>query len=47
VLAKRPKRKSPNALETAAAGITPGTVRLSMGLENLQDLLDDLRRARA
>jgi O-acetylhomoserine (thiol)-lyase len=29
----------------AAAGITPGTVRLSIGLEHPQDLLDDLSRA--
>jgi len=29
----------------AAAGITPGTVRLSIGLEHADDLLDDLGRA--
>jgi len=29
----------------AAAGITPGTVRLSIGLEHPDDLLDDLARA--
>ena len=29
----------------AAAGITPGTVRLSIGLEHIDDLLDDLGRA--
>ena len=29
----------------AAAGITPGTVRLSIGLEHPDDLLDDLGRA--
>ncbi len=28
-----------------AAGITPGLVRLSVGLENMDDLLDDLRQA--
>jgi len=28
-----------------AAGITPGTVRLSIGLEHVGDLLDDLGRA--
>jgi O-acetylhomoserine (thiol)-lyase len=27
------------------AGITPGTVRLSIGLEDAQDLIDDLDRA--
>ncbi len=29
----------------AAAGITPGTLRLSIGLEDADDLLDDLKRA--
>jgi O-acetylhomoserine (thiol)-lyase len=29
----------------AAAGITPGTIRLSIGLEDADDLLDDLGRA--
>ena len=29
----------------AAAGITPGTVRLSIGLEHAGDLVDDLGRA--
>jgi O-acetylhomoserine (thiol)-lyase len=29
------------------AGITAGTVRLSIGLEDCQDLLDDLDRALA
>ena len=29
----------------AAAGIGPGTIRLSIGLENVEDLLDDLSRA--
>ena len=29
----------------AAAGITPGTVRLSIGLEDADDLIDDLKRA--
>lgn len=29
----------------AQAGITPGTIRLSIGLENADDLLDDLGRA--
>ena len=28
-----------------AAGITPGTIRLSIGLEDADDLIDDLRRA--
>ena len=29
----------------AAAGITPGTIRLSIGLEDADDLIDVLRRA--
>ncbi|HQW39131.1 MAG TPA: PLP-dependent transferase [Usitatibacteraceae bacterium] len=29
----------------ASAGITPGTVRLSIGLEHPDDLLEDLSRA--
>jgi O-acetylhomoserine (thiol)-lyase len=29
----------------AAAGITPGTIRLSIGLEDPEDLIDDLKRA--
>jgi O-acetylhomoserine (thiol)-lyase len=29
----------------AAAGITPGTVRLSIGLEHPDDLVEDLSRA--
>jgi O-acetylhomoserine (thiol)-lyase len=29
----------------ALAGITPGTIRLSIGLEDADDLIDDLRRA--
>ena len=29
----------------AAAGITPGTIRLSVGLEDADDLIDDLKRA--
>jgi O-acetylhomoserine (thiol)-lyase len=29
----------------AAAGITPGTIRLSIGLEDAGDLIDDLKRA--
>ena len=28
-----------------AAGISPGTVRLSIGLENIDDLLGDLKQA--
>ena len=28
-----------------AAGITPGTIRLSIGLEDPDDLIDDLKRA--
>jgi O-acetylhomoserine (thiol)-lyase len=29
----------------AAAGIGPGTIRLSIGLEDPQDLIEDLARA--
>ncbi|MDH5539245.1 MAG: PLP-dependent transferase, partial [Rhizobacter sp.] len=29
----------------ASAGITPGTIRLSIGLEDADDLIDDLKRA--
>ncbi|MEO8121847.1 MAG: PLP-dependent transferase, partial [Rhodoferax sp.] len=29
----------------AAGGITQGTIRLSIGLEDADDLLDDLKRA--
>ena len=29
----------------AAAGIGPGTIRLSIGLESADDLIDDLKRA--
>jgi O-acetylhomoserine (thiol)-lyase len=29
----------------AAAGIRPGTIRLSIGLEDADDLIDDLKRA--
>lgn len=34
-----------NAEELAASGITPGTVRLSIGLEHINDLLADLENA--
>lgn len=34
-----------NAEELAAGGITPGTVRLSIGLEHINDLLADLENA--
>ena len=34
-----------NAEELAACGITPGTVRLSIGLEHINDLLADLENA--
>lgn len=36
-----------SALERAAAGIPPGTVRLALGIEDLDDLLDDLDSALA
>ncbi len=35
------------AEQKAALGITPGLVRLSVGLEDPEDLLEDLRRALA
>ncbi len=31
-----------SAEEQRASGVTPGLVRLSVGLENLQDILNDL-----
>jgi O-acetylhomoserine (thiol)-lyase len=31
--------------QLAAAGIEPGMVRLSVGLENVQDILEDLKQA--
>jgi len=31
--------------DLVAAGIHPGTVRLSIGLENIDDLLGDLKQA--
>ena len=34
-----------NDAALAAAGITPGTIRLSIGLEDADDLIDDLKRA--
>jgi len=33
--------------ELAAAGVGPGTIRLSVGLETLDDLIADLRRGLA
>lgn len=36
-----------NQQELEAAGIRPGTVRLSIGLEHIDDLLDDLKQALA
>ena len=30
-----------------AAGITPGTVRISVGIENINDLLEDVEQALA
>lgn len=34
-----------SAKELSSAGVTPGTVRVSVGLEDARDLLDDLRQA--
>lgn len=34
-----------NATELAAVGVEPGTVRVSVGLEDPQDLIDDLKQA--
>ena len=36
-----------NDEELAAAGVSPDLVRLSVGLENVQDLIDDLAQALA
>ena len=36
-----------SAKELAAAGVTPGTVRVSIGLEDPADLIEDLRQALA
>ncbi|MEA5001923.1 MAG: PLP-dependent transferase [Christensenella sp.] len=33
-----------NDEQLAAAGITPGMIRLSVGIENIEDILDDLKR---
>jgi cystathionine beta-lyase/cystathionine gamma-synthase len=34
-----------SAGELAAAGVTPGTVRVSVGLEDAEDLIADLKQA--
>lgn len=34
-----------NDEQLVAAGITPGLIRLSVGLENVEDILDDIRQA--
>ena len=34
-----------NAQELAEQGIKPGTVRLSIGTEHIEDIIDDLRQA--
>ena len=31
--------------QLVAAGITPGMIRLSVGLENVDDILDDIKQA--
>jgi O-acetylhomoserine (thiol)-lyase len=33
------------ATELAKAGVTPETVRLSIGIENIEDILEDLDQA--
>ena len=33
--------------ERAAVGITPGLIRVSAGLESIQDIMDDIDRAAA
>ncbi len=33
-----------NDEQLAAAGITPGMIRLSVGIENIEDILDDLKK---
>ena len=34
-----------NDEQLAAAGITPGLVRLSVGLENIEDIIEDIKQA--
>jgi cystathionine beta-lyase/cystathionine gamma-synthase len=34
-----------SAAELAAAGVSPGTIRVSVGLEDAKDLIEDLRQA--
>ena len=34
-----------NAKDMAAAGVTPGYVRLSIGIEHADDIIDDLDQA--
>ena len=36
-----------NDAELVAAGVSPELVRLSVGLENVQDLMDDIAQALA
>jgi O-acetylhomoserine (thiol)-lyase len=36
-----------SAKELAGAGVSPGTIRVSVGLEDPRDLIDDLRQALA
>ena len=38
---------SSSAQELANCGVTPGTVRVSVGLENVDDLIADLKQALA
>ncbi len=35
-----------SSAELAGAGVSPGTVRVSIGLEDPKDLIDDLKQAR-
>ncbi|MDY4146625.1 MAG: PLP-dependent transferase, partial [Acidaminococcus fermentans] len=34
-----------NEEELAASGITPATIRLSIGTEHIDDIIDDLKQA--
>jgi cystathionine beta-lyase/cystathionine gamma-synthase len=36
-----------SSAELRAAGVSPGTVRVSIGLEDPEDLMEDLRQALA
>ena len=43
----RPRTRSSRAEEQAQTGVTPGYVRLSIGIEHIDDILADLDQALA